>query len=72
MYSLYEDQGYAENGLIPTNDNLVNYFKTYDDITPGEAENASLLPVPPGKESEPLSENKQTGSIDKLFDGVNN
>ena len=72
MYSLYDDTGDpAENGLIPTDNTRVNYFKTYDDIEIDGVDNASLLPLPPGKESEAL-ENKQTGSIDKLFDGVNN
>jgi hypothetical protein len=65
MYSLYDDTGNSpENGLIPKNDNKVNYFKSFDDTSMGAPENKFYLPVAPGEESKI---DIPTGSVDNLF-----
>jgi hypothetical protein len=62
MYSLYDDtNNNFENGLIPTDPNAVNYFKTYDNIDITEPANTSYLPVPPHTEAD---EQKQTGTVE--------
>ena len=51
MYSLYDDTGNSpENGLIPKNDNKVNYFKSFDDVSMNQPENRFYLPVAPDEE----------------------
>jgi len=55
MYSLYDDEGNPENGLMPkVGGNRVNYFKTFDDDGSDpttQALNKNNLTVPPGEET---------------------
>ena len=47
MYSLYDDTkgaGVPENGLIPTDAEKVNYFRTYDDASMDDDSNIKYLP----------------------------
>ena len=66
MYSLYEDRGNPENGLIPIDPNSVNYFKTYDDIGMESPENDNLMPVRVNDVDKNLIENLQDGTPENL------
>lgn len=67
MYSLYDDTngGKFENGLIPSSQEKVNYFRTYDNIDITQNDNKFYLPVPFGEEA---TIQTQSGSVENLID----
>lgn len=53
FYSLYDDAGDPETGLIPKSATAVNYFRTYDDDNAiASTLNKEYMAVPPGEESD--------------------